>query len=491
MGAIMHAPQPSPAYAGRRLPLAALTLLAGALPGCSDPAPSGPRGEVRNVLLLVCDTLRSDRLGCYGYGRDTSPHVDSLAQRGVLYASNYSQGCWTVPSMISMMSGLSVTDEETILPSKITVLAEAVRSHGIDTAAFVANQVLWIDRGFERGFDSFHTARVDGPELAASFVEWHTEREDPERPFFAWVHFRDPHYPYHPAEEHDLFEGDRLDLEQVLPRWKAARDESDGLQLEEAPFPFQRAVRRMTEASNHYDGEVRGMDDGVGRILARLEAAGELEDTLVVFCADHGEMLYEQRQQPGMVKMTLDKKGGLPEGVANLFARGHRPWYFEPLWNTPLIFAGPGFRGGERREALSANLDIYPTILAAFGLEPLPWLQGKSLMGGLESGHERVFAYGHRTTAVLEAPGTKLVEAPRELYLLEGEGEPPYQLYDLERAPLEDRDFAGDEPDVVARLAAEMEAWRARNARDIESSTSDEAYEMLRQLGYVGDEEEE
>jgi arylsulfatase A-like enzyme len=94
---------------------------------------------------------------------------------------------------------------------------------------------------------------------------------------------------------------------------------------------------------------VRSVDDGVGSVLAELERTGELADTLVIFCADHGDMLYEHRQQPLITQLSFKANGYLPQGVLELFGHGHRPWYYEPLWNTPLVLAGPGMPAGAVR----------------------------------------------------------------------------------------------------------------------------------------------
>jgi len=443
----------------------------------------------RNVLLLVVDTLRSDRLGCYGYPRPTSPNIDELAAGGTLYENNYSQACWTVPSMISMLSGVSVTKDELAVPVSIPVMAEVLARHGLDTAAFPANAVLGHQRGFERGFATWDEApNVSAPELAQRFAKWHGERAakgTDSKPWFAWLQFIDPHQPYAPSLEHDRFDGPRPDHELLAARWKAAQQEASDRSPRLPGRKLEEAIAHMTEQSNLYDGEVLAVDDGVGKVLDTLRAAGELEHTLVILVSDHGEMLFEHRVQPYLVQDKLDSAGGLPDGVADLFGNGHRPWYFENLWNTPMILSGPGIPRGARVESLSANLDVYPTVLEALDLPRAPWLEGESLFGGAKTRRERVLAYGHLTSAVRESSGLKLIAHPRKLFLLEGEGDGPEELFDLGSDPCEDHSLAQQRPEDVARLRKEILEWKARCDREAVLTSTPEQQEALRQMGYV------
>ncbi|MCB9914334.1 MAG: sulfatase-like hydrolase/transferase [Planctomycetes bacterium] len=476
--------------------IAPLLALGALLPACTAHEDT-PRP--RHVLLLVADTLRGDRLGCYGYERPTSPEIDALAARGTLYEHCYSQGCWTVPSMISMMTGVAVAQRESNLPAELVVLGEALRAHGLDTAAFPANGVLVSDRGFDRGFAHFDRQcdNRDAVTVYERWKAWYDERRaDPARrdqPFFSWVQFIDPHAPYAPAPEHDVFRGERADQAVLLERWTAtqpevaARSAADGRHL----VALDRAVERMTEVSNLYDGEVRAVSDGVGRILAALAESGELDDTLVIFCADHGEMLYEHRQEPLLVDSMLDVHEARTASVEDFFGVGHRPWYYEPLWNTPLILAGPGIPAGRRVGGLAANLDLYPTVLEALDLAPVPGLQGQSLFRGREPERDVVFAYGHQSTALRQLDGDKFWRHPNKLHNLPEDAPAPVVLYDLGEDPLEVHDLSTERADETARLRAELDAWHRENARDVVFQQTAAQRRALERLGYVGPEHED
>jgi len=374
------------------------------------------------------------------------------------------------------------------------VLGEVLRARGLETAAFLANPTLTSDRGFERGFEHFQPViRADGVTLASRFADWYGERAKKtaqgaaQRPFFAWVHFIDPHQPYEPSPEHAVFDGPRPDQAKLVERWNGELPRVAKLSPKVAPIRFEEAVDRMVAQSNAYDGEVLAVDDGVGRILEALRAGGELDSTLVIFCADHGEMLFEHAAQPFLVEEKLQREDGLPEGVKDLFASGHRAWYFEDLWHVPLIFSGPGFAPGARVEGLAANLDLYPTILEALDAPAPPQLQGESLWRGAPPKRERVFACSQPSRAVRERSGKKLIVYPQRLYMLADDAPEPFEMFDVARDPLEERDLSASDPAEAARLRKLLETWRAENDRAVDAETTADQRRALIQMGYAGE----
>lgn len=244
-------------------------------------------------------------------------------------------------------------------------------------------------------------------------------------------------------------------------------------------------MARMTRMSNLYDGEVRAVDSAIGVVLETLRAAGDLERTLVIVVSDHGEMLFEHHVEPYFVKSRIDKTGGLPEGVSELFGNGHRSWFYENLWNTPMVLAGPGMPQGKRIDSLCANLDLFPTIVDALDIKRPPWLEGESLFGGRETRRERLLAHAYYTDAVREKSGLKMIQHPRNMFLLEGSGELPVDFYDLARDPHEEASTAADQPEQVARLRAEIQAWIERSKRDAVTTMTPAQLDSLRQNGYI------
>ncbi|HJS75217.1 MAG TPA: sulfatase, partial [Vicinamibacteria bacterium] len=222
----------------------------------------------QNLLVITIDTLRADRVGAYGDSKARTPHIDRLAHEGVLFEQAVAQVPVTLPSHASLFTGLlppthGVRDNTYFrLDSRAQTLAETLKASGYETAAFVAAFVLDGTFGLDQGFD-FYDDEVSGAAtttgtiaerrgelVSRSFVSW-LEKRSSDRPFFAWLHFFDPHLPHAP------------------------------------PPPY--------EAS--YGGEISYVDEQVGRVLEALAAKGEGDDTLVVLTSDHGESLGEHGEK--------------------------------------------------------------------------------------------------------------------------------------------------------------------------------------------------
>jgi arylsulfatase A-like enzyme/Tfp pilus assembly protein PilF len=276
---------------------AALTAicLAGPLPA---PA-SAPRGTARNILIITMDTTRADHLGCYGYAKAKTPSVDALARRGVRFANAYSHVPLTLPSHCSIMTGTDPLFHQVrnngldALSTDIPTLAAVLKANGFRTAAFVASFTLDSRFGIGRGFDlyddrfqedeilkNFRSERK-ADQVFAAFSAW-LDGQGPE-PFFAWVHFYDPHLPYNP------------------------------------PSPF-----REEFADRKYDGEIAFTDFTIGRILDKLRAKQALDSTLILITGDHGEALGERKEiDHGLfvydntlrVPLILSSPGEIPGGA--------------------------------------------------------------------------------------------------------------------------------------------------------------------------------
>lgn len=465
---------------------ASLLLVGASLWGCGgDPAPDRPR----NVILFVVDTLRADRLGAYGYPRPTTPTIDRFALSGTVYERNRSQAPWTVPSMISMMTGLYVTDEEQVLPPNVPTLAERVQDTGRTTAAFVGNMVLTTDRGFERGFDHFeYISATRARRVVDRFVQWHRAAESRlDDGFFAWLHPLDPHTPYDPKPGDDVFDGPRPEQAELERRWARDMPRVEELAGPSTPLPLEGAIDYIEEKSNLYDGEVWAVDQAFARLLKYLRETGLYEETTIVFAADHGELLWEYPKYPQELQARIDRENGLPLGIADLYAFGHRAWYFPELWNTPLIIAGPGFPSGQRRTGLSGNLDIFPTLMSLLEADWEADTPGVDLSGGADPTRERIFAHGFETSAVLERDGEQLVEYAPIRFQLPADAPSPRELFDLNTGP-ELVDLGDDRPETRERMAEELRAWRQQHARELTIEViGEEAEAALRALGYLED----
>ncbi len=229
-----------------------------------------------NVLLVTIDTLRADHLGCYGFGLARTPNLDAVAAQGVRCTDAAAVAPITLPSHCSILTGLlppahGVRDNGAYaLGDDTPTLQEHLRAARYTTKAVVSAVVLNRRYNLSKGFEDYDDDlwAEDEPELflvrdrkapktAARFLDWLDtwHKAEPRKPFFAWVHFYDPHAPYVPPIE------DRVT----------------------APTP--------------YDGEIAVVDRAIGQILRALEACGELDRTVLVITSDHGESLGEHQEK--------------------------------------------------------------------------------------------------------------------------------------------------------------------------------------------------
>ncbi len=288
---------------GHALLLASLTP---ALGGCSGEVRAP---EPRSVILVTCDTLRRDALEPYGAAPGCTPHLARLAQEAVVFDQAWSAAPSTLPSLSSLFTRrtpdeLGVTSgNRMLLPPEVDTLTERLREAGLETAAVVSNAVLRRfptpigEVALAQGFDHYDDRMTvkernrqlferSAPDTVAAGLQWLDARKDPERPFFLWLHFIEPHGPYTSGEPLALSEDDALPAALPLgeddrglgqiPRYQALGEDR-------APARYRAAYR----------GEVRHLDQALGVLLEGLRQRGLLETATLVVTADHGESLGE------------------------------------------------------------------------------------------------------------------------------------------------------------------------------------------------------
>lgn len=330
-------------------PAAAAAVLAAAACGCSWREPARP-----SVVLLVVDALRPDHLGCYGYGRPTSPEMDRLAARSVRFAEAVSVSSWTKPAVPSLLTSLYPSQhgvwegsgrnpegglESDVLGEEAVTLAEVLAGAGYRAAAFVRNAQLRAAFGFAQGFEAYRELESSGAELVERALEWLDEvrRESPSAPVFVYLHLLDTHWPYEPPPEAAAALG------------AAPGERPDDFALREAVNRGIVALgtEQLWEIVLRYDAEIRGVDRAVGRLAAGLEERGLFEGSVLVLTSDHGEAFLEH--------------GRL----------GHGGDLYEESLRVPLLLKLPGSRGAGRVvQARVTTLDVMPTILELAGLRP-------------------------------------------------------------------------------------------------------------------------
>jgi arylsulfatase A-like enzyme/Tfp pilus assembly protein PilF len=401
-------------------------------------------GKTYNVLLISVDTLRPDHLGCYGYEPIDTRNVDGIAEDGFLFTGAHAPVPLTLPSHTSLLSGMSpistgVRDNGAfVLPGHFVTLAEALKDQGYSTAAFVSTFVIDSRFGLDQGFDLYDdrmetSASATGfyfPERTAGHVnepavEWLAAVQEP---FFAFVHYYDPHLPYSPPAPYDSLYADML-----------------------------------------YDGEVAYTDVAIGQVLDTLREAGTLDNTLVVFVSDHGEGLGDH-DESGHGTLIYDST--IKVAMILRLPAGEK--------------AGDAGRSG-RIDNVVSLIDVKPTVLDFLGIDDGSRTDGVSLMPLLRGERieprlvffESLYPYFNFKWSPLRGARHnewKYILAPRE------------ELYNIARDPGEQHNLAEAESERAQAMRANVIENAAREAEALESaerSMSQDEVQKLMALGYL------
>ncbi|PYP42232.1 MAG: hypothetical protein DMD43_03680 [Gemmatimonadetes bacterium] len=448
----------------------------GADPLSFSAAPASPssRGDAlrqalagSNVLLLVLDAARARELGCYGYGRPTTPEIDRLAREGVLFERAFTPAVYTLAAMSSVWTSEypdrhhGEVSFSSRLPKSRLTLSEVLTPRGILTAGFVANAVAGTMGGFDRGFAEFHELFQKYGSGAGAFGHalpgWLHANKD--RRFFAYLHFREPHFPYDPEPPFDT----RFGPEGPIP--KADRREMGWItEVNQGRRPQSEDER--AHLVRLYDGNLAFADQEIGALRRALEAEGLLERTVVIVMADHGEGLGEH----GWI--------------------GHNVQLYEESIHIPLVARFPAGKApaGKRIGGLVDLLDLAPTIADIFGVLGQggsdKQFQGRSLLPVVEGGPGKP-AVLSRT--VWDRPRYALRDERFKYFYDTRSGEE--RLFDLQADPGESRDEAAADPLRAAYFRQALHQWilglgRRAGAAE-EGALTPEQRENLCALGYI------
>ena len=324
--------------------------------------PGFSKHSTPDILVYVVDTLRADHLGCYGYKRNTSPHIDAFAKEHALYRNAYSTASWTRASGASIVTGLLPRNHHTMtrqekLPDELVTLAEILRQAGYYTVYVNTNGNVSDAFGFTQGYDKFirlpeshssesiHVLSDTVNEHVVDFLREY-EQNDASKPLFLLIWVTDPHYPYTPPEyAKTLFK-----IQQYTPI--ATTLTAFMSIMSGAIHPTLSQIEFM---KTRYDQEIFANDNSFGKLLDRLKTYGFYEDMMIVFTADHGEEFFEH--------------GGV----------GHGMTLYNEQIRVPLIIKARQLGQGVYQENVQIT-DIYPTISDILGIDPPYPLDGTSLL---------------------------------------------------------------------------------------------------------------
>jgi arylsulfatase A-like enzyme len=444
------------------------------------------RDDARYVILVSLDTLRADHLTCYGYSRDTSPNMDALARDGARFVNSFSAAPWTLPSHISLITGLSVVNHgvespEFRLNPAVSTVAEMLRAKDFYCAALTGGGYVSDFYGFDQGFDSFRViGSVTGPDAAEALrvnaCRWLKKNQN--KNLFLFLHTYQIHPPFYcpePFNRRYLGEGAKFDRFDTST-W--------GFSAQNRFKPLAEDLR--TNIIDLYDAEIRYTDETlIGGLVAELKSLGLYDRTMIVVTSDHGEEFFEHG------------------------AWIHTHSVYNEVTHVPLIIKFFNSRhAGRTFEAPVSGVDVMPTICGEFGIDTKSAsIDGIDLAGRLrkkgDAGSlDRVLVSDLASRLMNKhIPGKialvkypykfifNMPYAPEDLSFFSSPPPPlaETELYDLPRDAGESSNLAGRRPDLVRQFRELLKkAYRPRKKVGARKEEISKEFEkVLKSLGYL------
>lgn len=422
-----------------------LTLLS--LLSFSEPKP--------NIILISVDTLRADRLGIYGYSKNTSPNIDALLAKGIVFDDARTPEPLTAPALISMLTSKyphqhGATRNGLAHRKDLPSLPKSLKAQGYATAAFVGNWTLK-DRltGLGTHFDDYREVldkkrwfglflgEADGSDLTETVLEWMAA--PPDNPYFLWVHYADPHAPY-------VFQKD---------------------------YAKRLGLGKSANRSQRYDTEIAFVDEQIGRLLRIVE---NQSNTMIIFTADHGESLGEHNYW------------------------GHGRHLYDATLKIPMGIVWEGVLKSGRITAPASLLDLAPTISRILGHPPITDHEGFDwnpvIQGSSEGDNARVLYFQAHRGAVQTRKGERQgrLKGLLEVARLENQVKEIYRIRSRKRRVFDLKTDAAEVNNTVAlrsKISPELHLWAAKIEKLLQLDLNEDAelqesdIEMLRSLGYI------
>ncbi|HXK24523.1 MAG TPA: sulfatase [Myxococcota bacterium] len=427
--------------------------------GCHEP-PAIPR----NLVLISLDTLRADHLGLYGYGRKTSPELDRWSEHAFVFTNAVSASNYTLAAHHALFQSKTATVARDKRFEGLT-LAEMLKAQGFRTTGFTGGGMMTKVSGFDRGFDYWEESHEMLADTLPGALEFLDDAARGKERFYLLVHCLDVHLPYDPPAPYDSMFAPDYHGSVTGPQTRnllGMRKMFEGRQSY-GRHRYDDADKDKVRAL--YDGEIARMDEGLGKLLARIGERDLRDDTLVVVLADHGEEFWDH----GSVL--------------------HAHTVFQELIHVPLLMRVPALEKHAHRIAQRVSLvDVVPTLLELLGLPVPAGLQGVSLVpllhGEPEATHP-LFAEGYASHAKLQS----VIDG--DLKLIRDLDTHGVALFDLAADPGETNDIAADRPADVDRMQALLDSTLGATRsgiqdplglpKEVDTKTKDQ----LRHLGYI------
>lgn len=431
-----------------------------------------PANHSRNVILLSVDSLGSKHLGCYGYPRPVSANLDRLAKNGVLFERVITQANWTKPALASVHTSLFPSvhradsageagdrvgvQSANILSDRFRTMAQSFLEGGFATAGFTNGGYAHSFFGFGRGFAHYDNYAGGIKSCLSRLLLWILQNVD--RPFFAYIHCWDAHFPY----------TDRPPYNKRFIKRRAsialdARTRSEINRGQRSLSP-----REVEFLKGLYDGCINLVDDQIPFLLTELERLGLAGNTFLAVTGDHGEAFCEHG--------TME----------------HTECIYNEVLQVPLIITGPGLPVGRRIPSQVRSLDIMPTLLDLCGLVPPQNIQGVSLNPWiLGRRHDHLLA----VTETERRGGQKAIQDGRQK-LIQMAGGGRTELYDLTTDPGEKTDLSASSKELRVRMEEALASWEyqverlrlhywSERAAAESQEISAEVVKRLQDLGYL------
>lgn len=426
----------------------------------------------KNVVLISIDTLRADHVGCYGYIRNTTPMIDILAEKGVVFNNAISTSSWTAPAMASLFTSLLPSGHnikhgvcksgniygQEILDTSFTTIAEVLKENGMITLGVSSNPHLTKELGFAQGFDNFTSYNFKSAEEVTGAALKCLAHQRKGSPFFLWVHYFDPHWPY---SKHEPW------IYTYAPNYNDELKQfySKNLPKVRVEAGIEKGTNILQSFVALYDSEINYVDQCVGKLL---DVVDNKENTMVILVSDHGEAFLEHD--------TLD----------------HGYQLYEESIHVPLIIKCPDIKP----VSMSFNtpcsiIDIPPTILDWLNIQNNDTFEGKSLLPLITGKVSDEANESHQIFfSELNRFGKNMISLRKGKWKYINDLKyKKEELYDLASDPSETNNSIGKKPFLRNEMRKTLSKWlltvRKQKLKVKRAKLDVESVEKLKSLGYV------